>query len=233
MSFATNASFSLVRCFEQAENTEKVIEMNEKLAELLGLMAGDGCLSHTGKARYIYIAGHKTDDLEYHQLITKKLFKELFNKEIKISFRKYENALFIKFSDKCLFNELSKYLPIGTKYESLIIPTPILQDKKYFFAFVRGLADTDGCVVFSKQHRGYRYYPRIEITSKSKTFLAEILSQLKKYHFYGSVSHKGKENYRLEIPGNKNLVNWLSLIGFNNPTKMEKIRKYKSAPDVI
>lgn len=204
--------------------------MNVKYAELLGLMFGDGCLSHTKRARYIYIAGHKTNDLEYHTSITKNLFKELFNKEVKIDFRKKENALFIKFSDKLLFEELSKYLPIGRKYGHLIIPNIILQDKTFFFAFVRGLADTDGCVVFSKQHRSYRYYPRIEITSKSKTFLTEILSQLKKYDFYGSVSHKGKENYRLEIPGNKNLDNWLSLIGFNNPTKMEKIRIYKERP---
>lgn len=201
--------------------------MNVKYAELLGLMFGDGCLSRTGRARYIYIAGHKTNDLEYHTAITKNLFKELFNKEVKIDFRKNENTLFIRFSDKLLFEELSKYLPIGNKYGNLTIPDNILQDKDFFFAFVRGIADTDGCVIFSKQHRSYRYYPRIEITSKSKAFLIEILSQLKKYDFYGSVSHKGKENYRLEIPGNKNLENWLSLIGFNNPTKMEKIRKYK------
>ncbi|MEK6939830.1 MAG: LAGLIDADG family homing endonuclease [Nanoarchaeota archaeon] len=207
--------------------------MNEKLAELLGLMAGDGCLSKTGRARYIYISGHKINDLEYHTLVTKKLFKELFDKEVKIEFRKDENTLFIRFSDKALFEELSEYLPIGNKYGHLKIPSPILQNKECFFAFVRGLADTDGCIIFSKQHRNQRYYPRIEITSKSKTFLIEILSQLKTHGFYGSVSHKGKENYRLEIPGNKNLHTWLLLIGFNNPTKMDKIRKYKSAPDQI
>ena len=203
--------------------------MNVKYAEFIGLMFGDGCLSKTGRARYIYIAGHKINDLEYHTSITKNLFKELFNKDVKIEFRKDEETLFIRFSDKALFEELSEYLPIGSKYRHLTTPPIILQDKECFFAFVRGLADTDGCVVFSKQHKSYRYYPRIEITSKSKAFLIEILSQLKRYGFYGSVSHKGKENYRLEIPGNKNLDYWLSLIGFNNPTKMEKIGKYKSA----
>ncbi len=207
--------------------------MNEKYAELLGLMAGDGCLSRTNRSRLIYIAGHKTDDLEYHTLTTKVLFKELFNKEIVIKFRKKEHALFIKFSDKLIFEELSRFLPIGKKYATLKVPDEVLSSKEFFFAFVRGLADTDGCIVFSKQHRNYRYYPRVEITSKSKPFLVTILSELRKYDFYGSVSHKGKQNYRLEIPGNKNLKNWLNNIGFSNPTKMNKIKKYKSAPGRI
>jgi hypothetical protein len=204
--------------------------MNEKYAELLGLMAGDGCLSHTGKARYIYIAVHKVDDFQYHTKITKQLFRELFSKEIKINFRKKENALFIQFSDKYIFEELSKYLPVGKKYETLKIPEEILVNKEFLFAFVRGLVDTDGSIIFSKQHRDKAYYPRIEISSKSKEFLLVILSKLRENRFYGSVSHKGKENYRMEIPGHKNLKNWLENIGFNNPTKLKKA---KSVPDRI
>lgn len=203
--------------------------MNEKLAELLGLMAGDGCLSRYARCRMIYICGHKTDDIEYHNTVTKVLFREIFNKEIKIEEKKKQHAIFIRFSDKKIFNELSKFLPVGRKYESLKVPAEIMSSKNNFFAFVRGLADTDGCIVFSKQHRTYGYYPRIEITSKSKPFLLTILSKLKSCDFYGSVSHKGKENYRLELPGTKNLERWLNNIGFNNPTKLRKI--YEKRPE--
>ena len=90
------------------------------------------------------------------------------------------------------------------------------------FCFVRGLADTDGSVIFSKQHRSISYYPRIEIASKSRSFLEEVLSILVSNNFYGSVSKKGP-HYRLEIPGFKNLNMWLKLIGFNNPKHMRKI----------
>ena len=173
--------------------------MNEKYAELLGLMAGDGCLSRSGDSYLIYITGHKIDDMGYHINITKALFKEIFNKEIKISTKKNENTLFIRFSDKRIFGELTRYLPIGEKYSKLSIPLEILTNKKYFFAFIRGLVDTDGCVVFSKQHKSYRYYPRIEITSKSKPFLLTIFLELKKKGFYGSVSHKGNQVYRLLV----------------------------------
>ena len=198
--------------------------MNEKYAELLGLMAGDGCLSRSGGHYIIYIAGHKIDDLDYHEKITKDLFKTIFEKDVKIGFRKDQLCLFIRFSDKKIFEELAKYLPIGFKYEKLKIPSEVLVQKEYFFAFVRGVVDTDGCVVFSKQHKTYRYYPRIEITSKSKEFLLSISLELKKYGFYTSVSHKGNMAYRLEIPGYKNLKRWMESIGFSNQKHLEKIK---------
>ena len=200
------------------------LSIDERYAELIGLMMGDGCLSHTNKARYIYICGHKKDDLEYHQNTTKVLFKELFEKDIEIKFRKKENTLFIKFSDKDIFNELCKYLPVGKKYDYLQVPGRILSNKKLFFAFLRGLVDTDGCIIFSKQHRQTQYYPRIELSSRSKQFLLEILEELKRHEFYGSVSHKGKQNYRMEVPGKKNPKKWMDHIGFSNPTKLRKVK---------
>tara|TARA_Y100000310_G_scaffold336265_1_gene420331 strand:+ start:2121 stop:2810 length:690 start_codon:yes stop_codon:yes gene_type:complete len=202
--------------------------MNTELAEFLGIMFGDGCLSRNAKARMIYICGHKEDDLVYHQTITLPLLKKLFNKDAIIGFRKKENALFIKFSDKEIFNFLKQYLPVGRKYESMRIPKEILLKKEYLFAFFRGLIDTDGCIVFSKQHKKEAYYLRIELSSKSKEFLLILLQELKKYNFYGSVSHKGKQNYRLELPGRKNLQRYIQNIDFHNPKIHKKIRKKAS-----
>lgn len=197
--------------------------MDTKLAELLGLMAGDGCLSNCNNKNVVYIAGHKKDDLEYHKNVTTNLFKEIFDKKVNINFRTKQQALFIRFSDKKIFNELAKYLPIGKKYGKLELPKEIIENKEYLFAFIRGLVDTDGCMVLSKQHRKVAYYPRIEISSKSKKFLQEILLELKNNGFYGSVSHKGKQNYRLEFPGIKNLNKWLENINFGNNKHLEKI----------
>jgi len=198
--------------------------MNKELAEFVGLMAGDGCLSTSGSKHLIYISGHKHDDKEYHDTTTRKLLKELFNKEILIQFRKGEQTLFIRFSDAVIFNEMRKYLPIGKKYQEICVPKSISINKDFFFAFIRGLADTDGCVIFSKQHRDYPYYPRIEISSKSKTFLESILHLLKTHKFYGSVSRKGGDCFRLELPGKKNLEKWLFLIGFHNKKHLDKIK---------
>src|SRR3989344_2005837 len=178
----------------------------------------------------IYIAGHKIEDREYHEHVTKSLFQEIFNKEVKILEKPNEKTLFIRFSDKKIFTTLSKYLPIGRKYERLIVPNEILCNKNFLFAYIRGLADTDGCVIFSKQHQKYRYYPRVEITSKSKQFLLTILLKLEQEGFYGSVSHKGNESYRLEIPGPKNLKLWMNQIGFHNPKHNKKVEGYLRNP---
>jgi intein/homing endonuclease len=198
--------------------------LNNELAELVGLMLGDGCLSNSSGRHMIYISGHKVDDLEYHSKITKNLFKSIFNKDVKINFRKDENTLFIRFSDKTIFEKFSSLgLPIGIKYSNLKIPKEFLS-KKLFLPFMRGLFDTDGCLVFSKQHKSIPYYPRIEISSKSQIFLLDIFEKLKKYGFYGSVSKKGQQ-FRLEIPGFKNISLWLSLIGSNNPKHVNKFKK--------
>jgi intein/homing endonuclease len=195
-------------------------------SELLGIIFGDGCLSRTGKKYIIYISGHR-DEYDYMNHI-KKLFNEIFDKEVNISLRKNENTLFIRFSDKIIFNILGSYLPIGNKYEKLNIPDFILTNKRYFFNFLRGLFDTDGCLVLSKQHKNKPYYPRIEITSKSEAFLKQILFYLKKSGFYGSVSSKGKKGYRLEISGFKNFEFWKKNIGTKNSKNLKRFKAVKN-----
>lgn len=200
---------------------------NKELAELLGIMIGDGCLSRSGGKYLIYISGHKIDDLKYHQSITKHLFKKVFNKIVDIKFKSKEETLFIRFSDKSIFQKFKSFgIPVGKKYLDLNIPT-LVKEEKLFVHFLRGLFDTDGCIVLSKQHREIPYYPRIEITSKTEIFLIRILKRLRKFNFYGSVSNKGG-GYRLEIPGFKNLDLWLNIVGSSNPKHKKKFMYIKN-----
>ncbi|MBL7056582.1 hypothetical protein ISS07_06735, partial [Candidatus Woesearchaeota archaeon] len=145
------------------------MKFNNNLAELIGLMFGDGCLSRSGGKYLIYISGHKEDDFRYHNIRINYLFLEIFGKKTKVGFRKDEKTLFTRFSDKKIFHSFSSLgMPIGKKYKKLKIPFWIVENKELICGFARGLADTDGCIVFSKQHRKERCYPRIEITSKSE-----------------------------------------------------------------
>ena len=199
------------------------MEITPELAELLGIMYGDGCLSNSANKNIIYISGHKEDDFEYHNKITRKLFFKVFNKNVSVSIRNDENRLFIRFSDKNIFDVFKSFgMPIGLKLYKLNLSSKIKSDKKLMYHFIRGIADTDGCIVFSKQHRDKHYYPRIEITNKSKKFLKSILEFLKNDGFYGSVSNKGA-GYRLEIPGFQNLKKWLKHIDFSNIKHKKKI----------
>jgi DNA-binding transcriptional regulator WhiA len=203
------------------------IKLEKDLAELIGIMFGDGCLSRTGGKYIIYISGHKKDDYLYHSQFIVPLFKRTFNKEVNVQFRKGENTLFIRFSDKSIFYELKDLgLPVGRKYDYLKIPLFIIHTPILFKRFIRGLFDTDGSVIFSKQHRTNHYYPRLEIASHSKSFLDETLKILKANGFYGSVSNKNKGNYRLEIPGFKNLKKWKEEIGFSNVKHLKRLNNF-------
>ncbi|MBT3304117.1 hypothetical protein HOB83_05570 [Candidatus Woesearchaeota archaeon] len=200
------------------------MKMDVAKAELLGIMFGDGCLSRAGNRHLIYISGHKLDDFAYHTQVTKKLFLEVFNKTVNIGFRKKENTLFLRFSDKGIFDTFKSWgMPVGKKYSNLKIGNDLI-NSQFFFDFLRGLFDTDGCCVLSKQHRTIPYYPRIEITSNAKSFLVQILSKLEDCGFYGSISKKGNAS-RLELPGFKNLEKWGLLIGSNHHRKGNKIQK--------
>jgi len=199
------------------------MKITNELAELLGIMYGDGCLSNSGSKYLVYISGHKYDDFEYHNKITKKLFFKVFNKKVNIFTRNDENTLFIRFSDKHIYNVFNSLgMPIGFKLDKLNLPGCIKYEKEFMYHFIRGITDTDGCIIFSKQHRDNYYYPRIEITNKSKYFLEKVLNFLKDEGFYGSVSNKGA-GYRLEIPGFNNLQKWLEIIRFDNPKYKKKI----------
>jgi len=200
--------------------------MTKELAELAGIMCGDGCLSSKKQKNMIYICGHKFDDRDYHEKKVVDLFLKIFNKKVVVQERKKENALFIRFSDKKIFDMLHSIgIPIGKKYDHLHVTNEINNSNELGFCFIRGLVDTDGSIIFSKQHRNFRYYPRIEIASKSEAFLREILFILISNGFYGSVSKKGI-HFRLEIPGFQNLNRWLVLIGFNNPKHLKKIETF-------
>jgi intein/homing endonuclease len=198
---------------------------NHAISELLGIILGDGCLSRSGNKHILYICGHKQDDLPFYKTVVLPLIQYVLNKETKINFKKGEQTLFVRFSDKATFDYLSNLgIPIGKKYETLRIPR-IVEENQLMPNFLRGLLATDGCVILSKQHRKVPYYPRIEISSKSKTFLDNILVHLQDMDFNGSVSNKGKCCFRLEIPGFENLFRWYQLIGFLNIKHYLKIQK--------
>ncbi|HLF54266.1 MAG TPA: LAGLIDADG family homing endonuclease [Candidatus Nanoarchaeia archaeon] len=197
-------------------------------AELLGILCGDGCLSKSSiQVKYfIYCSGNKLKDLDYFKRYVPRLFYEVFEKRVVAKERTDENTVYIKFSDKLLFARLHKLgLPIGYKYDELKIPPFVTKSKGLQLAFIRGVFDTDGCVVLSKQHRTYAYYPRIEICSKSFHFLDSILAVLRRNGFFGSLSKQGKGYYRMELPGFKNLKRWLFLIGTSNKRNLLKFEQ--------
>ena len=194
---------------------------NSSLAELYGIMAGDGCLSNTGagfnsgKKYWIYICGHKVDDRSHYDYI-KSLFKEVFNKETNIGERKKENAIFIRFSDKKIFHDFVNLgFPVGKKYSKLGIPSWITENNINLVPFLRGLFDTDGSFVLSKQHKEKPYYPRIEVCTKSEYLAKQTKEALDKLGI-GCSLNKKLAYFRLEVAGRSSCDKWMNIIGTKN-----------------
>lgn len=198
------------------------MRLSEGLAELVGIIMGDGCLSRSNKKYVVYICGHKFDDFKYHDKVIRKLFLDVFNKTTKISKRRYENTIFIRFSDKKIFYILKSLgIPVGKKYGFLHIPDWIKKDKSLAFSFIRGIVDTDG-YLYIRKNKFVSPHPSIRIRSKSVEFLSEILIILKHNGFFGKICTSGGCS-TLSIVGHQNFKRWLELIGFSNPKHMRKI----------
>ena len=107
-------------------------------------------------------------------------------------------------------------------------------------AFVRGFADCDGCFSLSKRKGKYRpfklkfnTYPKISIKIVSQGMIDDLhllLTKLDLHHTRG-IERKNKVNEAdapwIVIRGEKNIEDWMKVIGFNNPSKTIKYRVWK------
>ena len=123
-----------------------MIKLDEKLAELIGIIIGDGFLDGKFGHYNIGIVGDPIKDKEYFEYV-KGLIKSVCSKEVRIVHR--FRGLRITFGCKELFVELTqKYnLPIGKgKCEKVVIPAQIICNWNLAKHTLRGIVDTDGSV---------------------------------------------------------------------------------------
>jgi hypothetical protein len=211
---------------------KKQVEINERLAELIGIIFGDGNLTiYKSEKRSSYavaIAGNKTEDLDYFIFI-KNLIKNIFDEDSKIFLKK--DCICLQFHSKQIVGIINALgVPIGNKSHILMVPDWIKVSLDFVKAFIRGLADTDFCVTFKKGGRRRNSYPVITGYFSNFKFASEINFYLKnmgiKGNLYREINNYFDTNsvqYRLDINGKNNLSNWQSHIGFSNPKHQTKI----------
>ncbi|HLD37264.1 MAG TPA: LAGLIDADG family homing endonuclease [Candidatus Nanoarchaeia archaeon] len=123
-------------------------EESEELAELIGIILGDGNIWVRKPYYYLTIVGDSKKDRNYLLNYVKPLFRKLFNKELHVRTHKSNNELFIYTGSKNVIFTLRHFgLTSGDKKKNNIkIPSWIFKSNKYIKACIRGLIDTDGCV---------------------------------------------------------------------------------------
>lgn len=119
-----------------------VLEKNEKMAEMIGIILGDGNIARKGVL--ISIHSKATDYIEKVSLLVKNVFKY----DPKFHKRKNSNIVEVKIHSVAIVKSLVEMgLHIGDKVKNQVaIPNWIKENDCLFIACIRGLIDTDGYI---------------------------------------------------------------------------------------
>ncbi len=207
------------------------MEITPGIAELVGVIIGDGHIYRKNRKYQIGVTGNPITDREYFEKLKILIFKE-WKKEVKIKIG--GRGLRIVFDSKeiCSFliNDLKMFHGRG-KCEKTEIPEIIYNDPILVKHTIRGIADTDGSVFVSKKP-GIEKYPSIEITTTSKNLASQISQTFISKGFKVSKrNHQSKKlnslrAYKISLYGNKNLLMWMKEISFSNPYKRNRALSY-------
>lgn len=196
--------------------------LSEKLAELMGILVGDG---HLSKYQVSITTNAKTD--REHALFTCSLIKELFNISVSLKNRKNENTLNIIVSSKNLVKFLHcKGMPTGNKIQNhLSVPCWIFKQKSYQKAFIRGLFDTDGCIYLDVHKINKKLYKHcgLVITSYADKLIIDIIKIFKNLGF--SPTHRLSQK-SVYLRKQKEIIRYFLEIGTDNPKHYRRYKKF-------
>ena len=208
--------------------------MDKYLAELIGIIIGDGFLDSCQNHYRIGIVGDPIKDRKYFDYV-QALIKQVWKKEVTI--RKNGRGIRLVVNSKQAFFRLTlQYgLPVGEgKSYRVIIPQEIFKNWNLAKNAIRDIADTDGSI-FVANKPGSPNYPSIELNTNSPELAKQLKTLLSEHGFrvaniwsYQSLNNSGK-SFKVALNGHKNVCNWMKEIGFSNPVKKEKAERIISA----
>lgn len=154
----------------------KFFEKNDDLAELIGIILGDGNLCRYARTENLRIICN-SKDIYYIRHIA-DLIEKIFHKKPSINKRKNENTTVISLYQGKISIRLN--IPSGNKIENNVgIPFWILYDKKYMIKCLKGLFETDGCF-----HEDNMNYTRIiEFKNNCKKLRENVFNALLRLGF--------------------------------------------------
>ncbi len=211
--------------------------LDEKLAEYIGIHIGDGSASiHKNSTRIDYdykCTGNPVEDKLWYDSFVIPLNKELYNIDIKPNYFS-DGTYGIRFRSKAVVLYIRDILriPIGKKSHIVDIPDYIKEGKKSIkAAFLRGLFDTDFCITFKDKGRGKHDYPVISASFASVKLRNSVLNILKEFDIGFNAYDKEiiDPRFRNIVLSNSIFINgvdntnlWFKVIGSNNERNVSK-----------
>ena len=207
--------------------------LNDKKAELIGAIIGDGCIRYKPKISqyYVEIVGDPKQEKEYFKHLTEIFWNEL---KLKTHIKIRERGLRLKVYSKSFVEYLVYELKMPCnkeKCQNIFIPEEILQNKKLLKCCIRGIVDTDGSLFLA--NIGYRKdYPTIEISTTSKRLANQLHDKLSQDFRIGFRNYKQADYnriYRISINGDRMVNRWHKEIGFSNKRIIDRYQKLKES----
>lgn len=191
-----------------------------RLAEFFGIMLGDG-----GMNTYQFtITLNTVTDKAYLKFVT-ELIENLFDVPVGIRILQGVAATRIFVSRVTLISYLNSLgLTKGNKITRQIdIPLWILHNDSYARACLRGLIDTDGCIILHRyRSKGSVYhYTKIGFTSRSQPLVDSVCTILS----HLEIKHRVMKNgYDVRIEACKDVERYFRIVGTHN---LKHLKRYK------
>lgn len=200
-----------------------------ELAELTGIIIGDGYLYSNGRKYIVGIVGDPSKDYNYFNDIN-KLFYAVFN--IRASLNVRGRGLRLIINSKVIYHYFTKILNLEHGYgkgKLVVIPTCFMKDQKLILFVLRGIFDSDG-TVFTSNKMGSPNYPSIELTTTSLRLAEQVKNILVGNGFrvagVRKYDYKGRNvltSYKVGLYGINNMQHYEKMIGFSNHCKKARL----------
>ncbi|MHA1977376.1 MAG: LAGLIDADG family homing endonuclease [Candidatus Hodarchaeales archaeon] len=190
------------------------LEKNDALAELIGIILGDGGMSKNS----IVVSIH-SENKEYIRKVS-NLIKEVFSYSPKYHKRKNKKVIDVKVHSQGIVQSLLNLgLQTGNKVKKQVgLPKWIKKNDSFFIACVRGLIDTDGYIGKYKKERGkytwFQYHAGFD--NYSLNLLSDFIEFCDRFNIPVSRSSKCKA-----IIGSKGGV--LRILKLTQPFKLKNV----------
>ncbi|KYK25949.1 hypothetical protein AYK26_01575 [Euryarchaeota archaeon SM23-78] len=169
-------------------------KLTPELAEIVGIMMGDGCLYLDRLNKYQTVISFNKDEKDY-LVYVKNLFENYFD-GYKFCITETKDELLLRNTSVFVGKQLEAVgICVGNKIKNKItLPFWIYQENISIIRFLRGFFDTDGCV-----YRKYDNFLQVQFKLACEETLSSVYKLLVQLGFHPS---------RIQRESNKNNFSW-------------------------
>ena len=209
-----------------------MLEKTSELAEILGIMTGDGGI-YFNKKHDIYqttVSGHLIHEWDYLVNYVKPLFKNVLGFNFSIRKPKLRKNMKILNQNKELVLILEGAgLKRGKKVKNNTgVPNWILEDDDFIKSFIRGLIDTDGSVY----RLPGRKHPCISLKSAIPKLRDDFITCMKRLEIRTTKWTFGSEIPQIYIYDRQMVKRFRRIVGFKNTKHIKRYASFMKAPIV-